>query len=69
MPMAVPIGPMFLGPVMLVFVPLWFLAMFAIFREPHLRQRGPVRTYPVNPGDDGAGHPTARAQDHLHHAT
>lgn len=37
LPTAVPIGPMFLGPFMLVFVPLWFAWFFLLFRQPHRR--------------------------------
>lgn len=35
LPAAVPIGPMFLGPLMLILVPLWFGWFFLLFRQPH----------------------------------
>ncbi|WP_162803048.1 hypothetical protein [Ornithinimicrobium avium] len=56
--MAVPVGPMFLGPLMLVFVPLWFAWFFLFFREPHKGSMHYVHAPTV---------PARRTQDHLHH--
>lgn len=45
LPAAVPIGPAFLGPFMLVFVPLWFGWFFLIFRQPHHARRDAVHPH------------------------